>query len=100
MQKTITARHFELTQALKDHSEQKLNQLSEQMPEILEAALILEVEENPKVLEGQIAELNVHVPGENITSKVASDDLYKSIDQVIVKVVKLLSKHKDKAHSS
>jgi ribosomal subunit interface protein len=93
----ITARHFELTDAITNYAQNKLASLPQ---EILEVHLILEVEKNPKIFENQLAELNLKIPGDLINVKASSKDLYASIDEVVDKAIKLLHKNKDKAVSN
>jgi len=94
MKTTITARHFDLTDAIKAHTEKKASQLKLHYDFILEIDFILEVDKNSKALENQMAEAKVHIPGEVLHSKVHSTDLYQSIDELTSKLERILSKHK------
>ncbi len=91
MKVTITARNFELTDAIKEHTENKAKFLEKHGHSVLEAHFILALEKGI-----QIAEVNVHVAGDTLHSKVESNDLYQSINEVITKVVHQLDKHKNK----
>lgn len=91
MKTTITARHFELTEAIKNHINEKIIQYDVHFVEALEAAFILDIEAKEYV-----AEANIHIPGEVIHSKTSTDDMYKSIDSLVHKLVQLLDKTKSK----
>ncbi|MDX1920023.1 MAG: ribosome-associated translation inhibitor RaiA [Candidatus Caenarcaniphilales bacterium] len=91
MKTTITARHFELTEAIKQHINDKVVQYDSHFSEALEAAFILDIE-----AKDYVAEANVHIRGEVIHSKISTEDMYKSIDSLIHKLVSLLDKNKDK----
>lgn len=99
MKVKIDARHFDLTEAIKEYVTNKCEQLKTQLKDVIEAHYILNVENHPSTKDGHIAELILHVSGESIMAKIDTDDLYKSIDQVTSKVLKLAHKHKDKAKS-
>lgn len=99
MKISLTARHFELTDAIKHYVNDKLAYLAEHIQNIIEANIILEVEKNPKIIDNQIIEIHIHAPkvaSEDVHCKIASPDLYKSIDEAIHKTLKILQKEKDK----
>jgi len=94
MKTSITARHFELTEAIKKHIEKKANYLHSHYNFIIEIDFTLEVDSESKAVENQMAEAKVHISGETLHSKVFSKDLYQSIDELTDKLARLLSKHK------
>jgi putative sigma-54 modulation protein len=98
MKVQIDARHFDLTDAIREHIDNKSEYLKTQIIDAIEAHYILNIEEHTKA-DGHIAELNLHIPGETVNAKIGTDDLYKSIDQVTQKVVKIIHKHKEKSQS-
>ena len=103
MKISLTARHFELTEAIKTYVNNKLTYLAENIHNIIEANIILEVEKNSKIIDNQIIEIHIHAPKvsvEDVHCKVSSPDLYKSIDEAIDKTLKILQKEKDKALKS
>jgi putative sigma-54 modulation protein len=89
---TVTGRHIEATQALKDYAAKKLEHIGIDFPRILSAHFILEVEKYR-----QIAEL-VITCGNHITieAREVSEDLYASIDGVVDKVARQMRKYKTK----
>jgi putative sigma-54 modulation protein len=91
MEKRITARHFELTEELKDFAEKQLDRLSRYFNQIIDCHLVLELEKSR-----QSAELNVKVYGTVLTSKHRSFDMYESVEKVTDKMESQVKKYKGK----
>jgi putative sigma-54 modulation protein len=91
MKTKITARHFELTEGIEEHINQKLAQHNSHFKDVREVSFILDIDSKQS-----LAEVNVNVRGEIIHSKVESDNMYKSIDLLIHKLVSLLDKKHEK----
>jgi len=90
----FTGRKIEITPALKAFSEQKLKKLSRILDGIIEAHVILAVEKHR-----QSAEIIVHSPHATLTGSETTDDLYKSIGQVLAKLEKQAQKLKGRYFS-
>ena len=90
----FTGRKIEITPALKAFSEQKLKKLSRVLDGIIEAHVILTVEKHR-----QSAEIIVHSPHATLTGSETTDDLYKSIGQVLAKLEKQAIKLKGRYFS-
>ena len=91
MQKTITARHFDLTQEMKVKCEAEMDGLTRYFDNIISADLVLDKERHL-----QTAELNVKVYNATITGSGDTDDLYNSLSVAVDKVKTQLKKHKGK----
>jgi putative sigma-54 modulation protein len=89
---TMTGRHLEITPAIRDHAEKKLEQIGIDFPRILNAHYILEVNKFR-----HIAELILHC-GNHITieARDVEEDIYASIDKVVDKVARQMRKYKTK----
>jgi putative sigma-54 modulation protein len=85
----FTGRKIEITPALKTFSEQKLKKLSRVLDGIIEAHVILTVEKHR-----HSAEIIVHSPHATLTGSETTEDLYKSIGQVLGKLEKQASRLK------
>jgi putative sigma-54 modulation protein len=79
----FTGRKIVVTPALKTFSEAKLKKLSRVLDGIIEAHVILAVEKHR-----QTAEIIVHSSQATLTGSETTDDLYKSITQVLAKLEK------------
>lgn len=86
-----TARHFDLTDGLKDHVKERLERLKKYSYPILEAHVILSVEKYRN-----IAEITLHGDGLKVAGRGESLDMYAAIDEVVEKLEKQVSRHKGK----
>lgn len=91
MQLLITARHMELTEALKDHVRNKIERLNKYVDDIIEASAILSVEKYR-----HSAEITLKVNGMTFNSVDMTENMYTSIDRVIDKLERQLKKFKGK----
>ncbi len=91
MEIRTTARHFELSEELKDFAAKQVNRLERYFDRILNSHLILEEEGYRKS-----AELNLKVYGTTLTSRHSSDDFRTSIEAAMDKMETQLKKYKSK----
>lgn len=91
MQIHITGRNLEITPALKQFAEEKLQKLENHDQHITQIDLTLLVE---KVL--HIAEGTAHLGGIEFHATAESEDMYTAIDQTIAKLLVQITKHKEK----
>jgi len=87
----ITARHFDLTDDLKNFVEKEIEKLGRYFNHIIDTHLILDAEKSRMT-----AELKVKVYGTVLTSKVRSFDMYNSVEKVIDKMGEQLKRYKDR----
>ena len=91
MQLSISGHHLEVTQAIKQHSEEKLAKIKHHFNHLINVNMILEV-----VKDVQKAEATIHVSGADLFAKAESDDIYVSIDRMVNKLDAQIRKHKEK----
>jgi putative sigma-54 modulation protein len=91
MNVNITARHIELTPALRDYAEKRLLQVNKFTDKVTNANIVLNVEK-----ERHIAEVTINVAKSKINAKKVAGDMYAAIDFVMDKIVKQLKKHIEK----
>ncbi len=91
MKVNITARHIDLTPALKEYAEKKLMKAKKYVRKITSAHIILNVEKNRK-----IAEIVLHADGQDVSAKSVSGDMYGAIDLVMDKIIKQLRRHRNR----
>ena len=91
MRVTMSGRHMEITDALKDHVQSGLQKLKAHFDRIIDANVILAVEKHR-----HIAEITIHANGIRIHGKESTDDMYKSVDAVVEKLDKQITKYKDR----
>ncbi|MBC8416072.1 MAG: ribosome-associated translation inhibitor RaiA [Candidatus Cloacimonetes bacterium] len=91
MQITITARHFHLTHAIRDHINESCEKLEKYFENIITAHFILSLENNRNNVE-----LVIHAPKHNLKSEAIEKDMYISIDNAVDKMEQQIKKMKEK----
>ncbi len=94
MQINISGHHLEVTEALHNYVNAKLERLNNHYDRITSTQVILSVD---KLV--QKAEATVHVSGKDIFADAESEDLYAAIDMLADKLDRQLIKHKEKQRS-
>ena len=95
MKLTTTARHFEASPELLEHTEKRLGRLKRFFDQILHVDVIMSVE---KVR--NIAEINVHVNGHDFTAQEESKDMKLSVDKAAKSLERQMKKFKGKIISN
>jgi putative sigma-54 modulation protein len=95
MKLTTTARHFEATPELLEHTEKRLLKLKRFFDHILHVDVIMSVENFRN-----IAEINVHVNGHDFTAQEESKDMKLSIDKASKSLERQMKKFKGKIISN
>tara|TARA_B100000315_G_scaffold235854_1_gene251104 strand:- start:327 stop:878 length:552 start_codon:yes stop_codon:yes gene_type:complete len=91
MKVSVTGRKMEMTEALNDHIEEKISGIKKFLNEVKDVHIVLSVEKHR-----HFAEITLNASGYVIHCKEETNNMYSSIDRVIVKLTKQLKKHKDK----
>lgn len=90
MQVTITGHHLEVTEALHNYANTKLDKLSNHHDRITSVQVRLAVDKM-----AQIAEGTLHVSGKDLHAEASHEDLYAAIDLLVDKLDRQLLKHKE-----
>jgi putative sigma-54 modulation protein len=85
---------IEITQILRDFVNKKFGRLKKHFDHITSIHVFFNVS---KMI--QAAEATVHVPGCEVSAKAESEDMYKTIDLLVDKLMRQLDKHKGKLDS-
>jgi len=91
MKITTTARHYDLTPALKDYAEKKVYNLKKYFDHIVNAHITFSMEKYRHVVE-----VSVHVNGKDFNGREESEDMYASVDKVVDKLERQILKYKGK----
>lgn len=87
---TVTGRHVSVTDAMRDHAEKKVAGLHLDYPKIIEAKVLLNVEQDRHIAEIILFCAN-HIV---IEADTTTPDMYASIDETISKIARRMRKHK------
>ncbi|MBE7557920.1 ribosome-associated translation inhibitor RaiA [bacterium] len=91
MQLSITARHNEVSDQLKDYAEKKIYRIRKYFNHILDAQLVLDNEKHESV-----AELTVHCNGITLHAEERNQDFHSCIDLVVDKIERQLKRYHDR----
>lgn len=91
MQLNITGHNVEITEPLREFVTAKFSKLEQFFEKITQVYIVLKVE---KVT--HTAEATLHVSGGELHAKAEGQDMYAAVDGLIDKLVRQLTKYKDK----
>lgn len=91
MKITTTSRHYELTPALKEYAETKIENLKTYFENIVSAHIVFSLEKYRHCVE-----VTLHVNGRDLLGREISEDMYISVDRVAEKLERQIVKYKEK----
>lgn len=91
MQITIKGHQLEITSALRQHTEAKMERLTRHFDHLHELSVVLGIE---KLLHK--AEATIHVSGKDLHADAVAADMYSAIDALADKLTAQVRKHKEK----
>ena len=91
MQLTLTGHHLDITPALRDYVNSKMDRIEHHFDHITNLHVILSVEKLR-----QKAEATVHASGANLFADAVHEDMYAAIDALSDKLDRQIKKHKEK----
>lgn len=94
MQISVTGHHIEVTDSLRNYSEDKIGKLKRHFDNVTDVHVILTVEK----LE-QKAEATVQVSGAKLFAEDTQEDMYTAIDNMVDKLDRQIIKHKEKLNN-
>ncbi|RBA24859.1 ribosome hibernation-promoting factor, HPF/YfiA family [Herminiimonas fonticola] len=104
MNLTISGHHLELTPAIREYVQGKLERIKRHFDHVIDIAVILTVDNLPEKEKRQKAEINLRVRGKDLHAESIADNLYAAIDALIDKldrqVIKYKTKQQDHQHEA
>lgn len=91
MQLNVTGHHVEITPALREYVEKKLERIERHFEQVIDVHCVLSVEKLR-----QKAEATLHVSGNSIYADSTEQDMYAAIDLLTDKLDRCVKKHKEK----
>ncbi len=91
MQISISGQQLEVTQALRDHVNEKLDKIIRHFDHVTNAQVVLHLENGTHK-----AEANIHIKGASLHATGKAGDMYAAIDSMSSKLDRQVLKHKDK----
>ncbi len=96
MNLTISGHHLELTPAIREYVQTKLERIRRHFDHVIDIAVILTVDKLPEKEKRQKAEINLHLRGKDLHAESIAEDLYAAIDTLIDKLDRQVIKYKCK----
>jgi putative sigma-54 modulation protein len=96
MNLTISGHHLELTPAIREYVQSKLERVTRHFDHVIDISVKLSVDSLTEKEKRQRAEINLHLPGKDLHVESEAQDLYAAIDTLIDKLDRQVLKHKDK----
>ena len=91
MQVQLSGQHIEVTQALREHVNAKLDRLNRLDDKIIHLSVVLSVDKLEHWVEGTLS-----VAGATLHAEATDTDMYTSIDLMVDKLHNQLRKHREK----
>jgi putative sigma-54 modulation protein len=96
MNLTISGHHLEVTPAIREYVQTKLERIRRHFDHVIDIAVILTVDKLPEKEKRQKAEINLHLRGKDLHVESIAHDLYAAIDALIDKLDRQVIKYKTK----
>lgn len=94
MNLTISGHHLELTPAIREYVQTKLERVTRHFDHVIDMNVILSVDKLRQKIEA-----NVHLRGKDIHVEAIEADMYAAIDILADKLDRQVIKHKEKRHA-
>ena len=92
----ISGHHVELTPALREYVQNKLERIKRHFDNVIDITVTLAVDANTEKDKRQRAEINLHMRGKDLHVESEAQDMYAAIDLLMDKLDRQGLRHKDK----
>lgn len=96
MNLTISGHHVDVTPAIREYVQNKLERVTRHFDQVIDIAVILSIDNAREKEARQKAEINLRVAGKAVNCESVSQDMYAAIDTLIDKLDRQVMKYKDK----
>jgi putative sigma-54 modulation protein len=96
MRLQVKGKNVEVSEAIRTYAEEKLGRLDRQLADPTRVELELAVEKNPSISANHVAEATVWTKGPVLRAKEASSDMRASIDLLVDKLERQVSRYREK----
>ncbi|MET0727928.1 MAG: ribosome-associated translation inhibitor RaiA [Acidimicrobiales bacterium] len=93
---TVSARHIEISTALRQAAEEKIGRLSRFLDGMLRAEVHFSEERNPRIADKEVCEVTMAGAGHQVRAKAAAADPFAAIDCAVEKLEQQLHRLKTK----
>ena len=96
MKLQVKGRNLEVSDSIRSYAQEKLSKLDRQLHDPTRVELELAVERNPSIADNQIAEATIWTKGPVLRAKESSHDMKASIDQLVDKLERQVTRYRQK----
>ena len=96
MNLTISGHHLDVTPAIREYVQTKLERVKRHFDQVIDIAVILTVDNLTEKEKRQKAEINLRLSGKTVYVESLSHDLYAAIDCLVDKLDRQVMKYKNK----
>ena len=96
MNLTISGHHLDVTPAIREYVQTKLERVKRHFDQVIDITVILTVDNLPEKEKRQKAEINLRLSGKTVYVESLAQDLYAAIDSLIDKLDRQVMKYKTK----
>ena len=94
MNLTISGHHLDVTPAIRDYVQNKLERITRHFDQVIDTHVILAIDNLTEKDKRQKAEINMQLPGKTVHVESVSQDLYAAIDMLMDRLDRQVVKHK------
>ena len=94
MNLTISGHHLEVTPALRNYVETKLDRITRHFDQLVDVKVLLTVEKLKEKERRQRADCNIRVKGSDMFAESSHADLYAAVDELVDKLDRQVARHK------
>lgn len=98
MRLQVKGKNVEVSEAIRDYAEEKLGRLGRQLADPTRVELELAIEKNPSISASHVAEATIWTKGPVLRAKEASTDMRASIDLLVDKLERQVTRYREKRH--
>src|SRR6266536_3097839 len=96
MRLQVKGKNVEVTEAIQEYAERKLGKRARQLADPTRVELELTIERNPSIAANHVAEATVWTKGPVLRAREASSDMKASIDQLVDKLERQVTRYREK----
>ena len=99
MNLTISGHHLDVSPALRDYVQTKLDRVTRHFDQVVDITVVLAIDKPKEKELRQRAEATLHVKGKEIFVEQCSEDMYAAVDQLVDKLDRQVRRYKEKVQN-
>jgi ribosome hibernation promoting factor len=96
MRLQVKGKNLDVSDSIRTYAEEKLRKLERRLADPTQVELELSLERNPSIADNHVAEATIWTKGPTLRAREASADMRASIDQLVDKLERQVTRYRDK----